>query len=227
MSEIKEHSETAEIQETTAHATPRWMGLAVAALAAVSVLSLGIGWSAANRAGNVEQSLIARASTQDQTTTLLSKRLSQAEDTNAQLKGELSVVTDRLKLTQGELSRARKQTKEFKAAYSQQLSDVENSVKTELATKASSDDVNSKVGAINGDIAGVRSDLDSAKQNLQMARGEFGTLIARNHEEIEQLRRSGQRDYYEFTIAKKGDKQKLGNSVTVELRGTNVKKSLY
>src|SRR5262249_15853445 len=140
---------------------------------------------------------------------------------------ELSVVTDRLKLTQGELSRARKQAKQFKEDYSKQISDVQESVKSELATKASAEDVNSKVGAINGDIAGARSDLDSTKQNLQMAKGELGTLIARNHEEVEQLRRMGQRDYFEFTISKKGDRQKLGNNVTVELRGTNTKRNQF
>jgi len=59
-----------------------------------------------------------------------------------------------------------------------------------------------------------------------MARSEFGTLIARNHEEIDQLRRMGQREYFEFTLSRKGDRQKVGN-ITVELRGTNVGKGLY
>jgi hypothetical protein len=38
---------------------------------------------------------------------VLGQRLAKAEDTNAQLEGELSVITDKMKLTQTELTRAR------------------------------------------------------------------------------------------------------------------------
>jgi hypothetical protein len=59
-----------------------------------------------------------------------------------------------------------------------------------------------------------------------MARGELGTLIARNQEEIEQLRRMGQRDYFEFTLEKKGSRERVG-SLMVELRGTNAKRNQF
>jgi len=153
---------------------------------------------------------------------VLGQRLAQAEENNAQVAGELNVVTDRLKLTQGELRSAKKYAKQIKEDDAKKLADVESSVNTQLATKASSDDVN-KLG---GDVNGVKTDLESTKQNLQMTKGEFGTLIAKNHDDIEQLRRLGQRDYYEFTIAKKGERQKVGD-LMVELRGTNQKKNIY
>jgi hypothetical protein len=57
-----------------------------------------------------------------------------------------------------------------------------------------------------------------------MARSEMGTLIARNHDEIDLLRRKGERDYVEFTIAGKNQPQKVAN-MTVELKGTNDKKN--
>ena len=85
----------------------------------------------------------------------------------------------------------------------------------QLATKASVDDVN-KLGT---DVTGVKTDLETTKSNLNMARGEFGTLIAKNHDEIEELRRLGERDYYEFTIAKKNEREKVGD-LMVELRRT-------
>jgi len=59
-----------------------------------------------------------------------------------------------------------------------------------------------------------------------MARSEMGTLIARNHDEIDQLRRLGERDYVEFTIAGKNKPQKVGN-LTVELKGINEKRSQF
>jgi hypothetical protein len=95
-------------------------------------------------------------------------------------------------------------------------------VKDELASKASADDVN-KLGT---DVTGVKGDLATTQQNLEMARGEMGTLIARNHDEIDQLRRLGERDYYEFTLTGKGQKDKVGE-LQVELRGTNTKKNLF
>ncbi len=198
--------------------TPRWLAIAVAVLAAVSLLALGIGWNASNHAKSAEQSLATEVKALTQNQDVLSKRLAQSENINTQLQSDLSLVTGRLKVTQGELVAARRQAKKAREEYNKQIAAVESS----LANKASSDDVR----ALSGDVSGVRSDLDSTKQNLQMARGELGTLIARNHEEIEQLRRMGQRDYFEFTINRKGGRQKVG-SLMVELRSTNTRRNQY
>jgi chromosome segregation ATPase len=219
-------SEERETVVTESNGSPRWIGVAVVILAIVSVLALGAAYSASNRASNIEQGLSAQLQPEvralHDSVEMLSKRLKQAEETNAQSQGELSVVTDRLKLTQGELARARKQGKLFQEQYSNNLEEMESSVRTELAAKASVDEMKN----LSGDVSGVRSDLESTKQNLQMAKGEMGTLIARNHEEIEQLRRFGQREYFEFTLTGKGFREKLG-SIVVELRGTNTKRNQF
>lgn len=203
-------------------AAPRWVGIVVVGLTVVSLVALGAGWSASNHAKALQQSLEAQAQQFKQNEDVLSQRLSKAEDTNAQLQGELSVVTDKMKLTQSEVSRAKQQTARIKEDDAKQLADLENSVNGQLATKASVDDVN-KLGT---DVTGVKSDLETTKNSLNMTRGEFGTLIARNHDEVEELRRLGDRDYYEFTINKKNTREKVGN-VLVELRGTNVKKNQF
>ena len=131
---------------SVAEGTPRWLGIAVVVLAAVSLLALGIGWSASNHAKSTEQSLGAEVKTLTQSQDVLSKRLAQSEGINAQLQGELNVVTDRLKLTQGELTSARRQAKHIRAEYNKQLAAVESS----LATKANADDVK----ALSGDVSG-------------------------------------------------------------------------
>ena len=209
----------------TTEGTPRWVGLAVAALGVISLVGLGIGWNASGRARTAEQNLATESQTIQalrQDIGVLNKRLAQAEETNAQVRGELSVVTDRMKLTQGELSRARKQAKQISNDYAKQLSTMEESVKNELAGKASAEEVR----VLGNDVSGIRSDLKGTQDTLQLARGELGTLIARNHEEIEQLRRLGQREYFEFTLSKKGERYKAGD-IMVELRGTNTKKNLF
>jgi hypothetical protein len=127
-----------------------------------------------------------------------------------------------MKLTQGELKKARAQASRIKEEDAKQLADLQNNMNGQLAAKAGVDDVN-KLGT---DVNGVKSDLESTKNSLNMTRGEFGTLIAKNHDEIDELRRLGERDYYEFTIDKKGQREKVGD-LMVELRGVNPKKNVY
>ena len=204
-----------------AEGAPRWVWLAVIVLAAVSVLGLGVGWNATNQAKRAEQALATQSGQNKlvgQDLQALNQRLTQAEELNTQLQNELVGVTDKMKMTQGEVTTARRQNSQIRDDYSKRL----NSVQSELATKASADDLKS----LGGDINGVKSALESTRSNLDMTRTEFGTLIARNHDEIDQLRRLGERDYFEFTLTGKGNRSKVGD-LMVELRGTNVKKNQF
>jgi hypothetical protein len=212
-------SEYQDTNPTMTAGTPRWVGLAVAVLGALSLLGLGVGWSAVNHANSVEQSTQAALKQQNDA---LTQRLAKADDQSQQLESDLKVVTDKLNVTQADLIAARKQNKMAAATYGKKLDELGTNVNAQLATKASSDDV-SKLG---GDMTGVKTDLDSTKNSIQMARSEMGTLIARNHDEIDQLRRMGQRDYYEFTVTRKAGAQKVG-VVQVELKDTNTKKNQF
>jgi hypothetical protein len=211
-----------EFQQPISHTTrgtPRWVGLAVVVLAGISLLGLGVSWNALNRANSAEQ---ANQVAMKQANDALSQRLAKTEEVNQQLESDVKVVTDKLKVTHADLVNARKQSKSAVGEVDKKITGLETSVKSELATKANAEDVNK----LNGDVSGVKNDLDSTKNNLQMARSEMGTLIARNHDEIDQLRRIGQRDYYEFSVTRKAGPQKIG-SIQVELRDTNTKKNQY
>jgi len=199
--------------------TPRRVGLAVVVLGALSLLGLGVGWSAVNHANSLEQSTQAALKKQNDA---IAERLSKADEENQQLESDLKVVTDKLNVTQADLIAARKQNKMAAVNYTKKLDELGTNVNAQLATKASSDDVN-KLG---GDVTGVKTDLDATKNSIQMARSEMVTLIARNHDEIDQLRRMGQRDYYEFTVTRKAGAQKVG-TVQVELKDTNTKKNQF
>ena len=206
-------------------ATPRWVGMIVVLVAVVSLIALGVGWTADNATKSTDKALAAQVQTDKQAQSVLEQRLQQAEETNAQVQGELSVITNRLKLTQGELANARVQAKHIKADSEKQFAAVqqqEQQLNTQLATKASADDLN-KLGT---DVNGVKTALDGTNQNLQMAKDQFGNLIARNHDQIEELRRMGERNIYEFTVSRKNVKQHVGD-LTVELRGTNTKKQMF
>ena len=211
MSEFQEFSHTAP-------GTPRWVGLAVGILVCLSLIGLAMGWSALNQAKSLEQTAMASKQASD----ALSQRLAKEDEINQQLQSDLRVIADKLNVTQGELVTARKQNKTATHAVDQKVDSLATSMKAELATKASSDDVTK----LSGDVSGVKGDLDATKNSIQMARSEMGTLIARNHDEIDQLRRIGQRDYFEFTVQRKGGATKVGG-IQLVLKDTNPKKNQY
>jgi small-conductance mechanosensitive channel len=199
--------------------TPRWVGLAVAVLGGISLLGLGVGWSALNQAKGIEQTTQASLK---QSNDALAQRLAKEDEINQQLQSDVKVVTDKLNVTHADLVAARKQNKNATVAVDQKVTNLATSVKAELATKASTEDISK----LNGDVTGVKGDLDATKNSIQMARSEMGTLIARNHDEIDQLRRMGQRDYFEFTVQRKGGATKVG-TIQIELKDTNTKKNRY
>ena len=209
------------IQQSSA-AVPRWVGLAVAALGGISVIGLGVGVTALNQAKSSEQTIQASLKQQNED---LSQRLTKEDEQNQQLQSDLKVVTDKLNVTQEDLQKARQQSKASVAAYNKKLSGLESNVNTQLATKASSEDVN-KLG---GDVTGVKNDLEDTKSKLDRATGDMGVmsgLIARNHDDLEELKRKGDRNYYEFTLSKSKTPQHVG-PVAIALSKTDQKKSKY
>ena len=206
--------------------TPTWQLPAIVVLGLIAVGGLWFGWNASSKLDATQQSVAAQLKTTEQAVqqdvSSLKDRLAQDEKANTGLQGDLNVVTKKLKITQGQLKTARAESAKLNDETTQKLTALDSSVKGELATKASSDDLKN----VDTKVGGVRTDLDTTREDLKMARSEMGTLIARNHDEIDQLRRMGERDYVEFTIAGKNRPQKIGN-VTVELKGINQKRNQY
>jgi chromosome segregation ATPase len=191
-------------------------------LGATSLLGIGVGVTALNQSKSTEQSI--QASMKQQNDALL-QRLGKADDQNQQLQSDLKVVTDKLNVTQDELDKARKQSKAAVVAYDKKLNGLQSNVNTQLATKASTDDVTK----LNGDVTGVKNDLDETKGKLDRATGDMGVmsgLIARNHDDLEELKRRGDRNYYEFTIAKAKTPEHVG-PVAIALNKADSKKSKY
>jgi uncharacterized protein (DUF2141 family) len=203
-----------------------WQLPAIIVLGLVAVGGLAFGWNANSKLDATQQAVATQVSTLkqgvEQDMSSLKDRVVQDEKANADLQGDLKVVTDKLKITQGQLKKARSEAAKAVEETTTKLSALDTSVHTELAAKAGSDDLKN----VDTKVGGVRTDLDSTREDLKMARSEMGTLIARNHDEIDQLRRLGEREYVEFTIAGKNKPQKVGN-LTVELKGVNEKRGQY
>jgi chromosome segregation ATPase len=208
------------------HSAPVWQLPAIVVLGLVAVGGLWFGWNASAKLDGTQQAVAAQLKTEQQSVqqdmSSLKDRLAQDEKANTDLKGDLKVVTDKLKITQGQLRKAREESTKLNDATVEKIAALDNSVKGELATKATTDDVK----VVDTKVVGVKTDLDKTRQDLDLARSEMGTLIARNHDEIDYLRRQGERDYVEFSIAGKNKPQKIGN-VTVELKGVNEKRNQF
>ncbi len=158
----------------------------------------------------------------------LTSRLSAIENANAQqfdaLKDELDSAAKRLGATGGELKRSR--------AIVAQLQDEQHQAAQQLQAELEKKADQQQVGALNQDVSNQRTDIDNTKKaidsvrsDLGMARSEMGTLIARNHDDVEALRKMGDRDYFEFTANRKAMARVAGVGLT--LTKTNVKQHRF
>jgi galactitol-specific phosphotransferase system IIB component len=221
---------TEEIDRSEGHrSAPVWVTAALAVLGVVALVGLVMAHNASSQGQEIQQALETKvkALQQDMGTqvTQLQQHLTQADAANSGLQSDLGVVTKKLRLTQSDLKKARTEAAEIKTETEQtgqKLAEMDGQVHTELATKASTD----QVKTVDGKVDGVRTDLSGTQNDLKMARSELGTLIAKNHEDVEQLRRLGERDYVEFTINAKNKPTKVGTFM-VELKGTNTTKKRY
>ena len=83
-------------------------------LGLIALGGLGFGWNASSKLDSTQQSvanqLKAEQQSVQQDVSALRDRLAQDEKANADLQGDLKVVTDKLKLTQGQLKKAREES---------------------------------------------------------------------------------------------------------------------
>jgi hypothetical protein len=204
--------------------SPRWVVPAMILLGVLALVGMWIGWRGLTYAQDSRTSFSSdiRAMHQSYDSVLdsVQQRLTQSEKTNTDLQDDFRVVASRLRITQSQLKKAREDAQQIRDDDAIQLAAMDAKVKDQLDTKASTEDVK----AVSGEVSGVRTDLNTTKNDLQMARSEMGTLIAKNHDDVETLRRLGEREYVEFTIAGKNAQQKVGD-VGIELRGTDPKKN--
>jgi len=158
----------------------------------------------------------------------LSRRLDAMQQSNMQelgaLKEELDSTAKRMGSTGQELAKARAMVARLRTAQEQDV----DALKGELAQKADQQ----QLGALTQDVTATRTDLegtkkvlDTTRSDLGMTRTEYGTLIARNHDEIEQLRKLGDRDYFEFKLSRNQLQHVAG--VGLNLKKTNPKRHRF
>jgi hypothetical protein len=155
------------------------------------------------------------------------------EKTNARimdLKGQLDVTSQKLGLTQDELARARslsaslkRQQQESDQKLREQIGAVEQDTSTKFGQVAT------ELSGTKSDVAATKADLESTKGKLQSTIGDLGVqsgLIARNHDEVEELKRLGERDIFEFDLDKTKEAKHIG-PIQILLRKVDTKHFRY
>jgi DNA repair exonuclease SbcCD ATPase subunit len=203
--------------------TPRWIPV----LFAVLFVALGV---IAYAGHSIQTRLEQELSKADEQNKILTAQLEQVNARLADIKGQVEVTSQKVGMTQSELAEARSRAESIRKQ--QAASDQKLSAAISEAQKESE----AKIGAVATDVTGAKkdiettkTDLEATKSKLDRATGDMGVmsgLIARNHDDLEDLKRKGDRNYYEFTLQKSKTPQRVG-PVQMALNKTDQKKSQY
>lgn len=166
----------------------------------------------------------------------MEERQAASEQVQQKMRGDVSTATtsaqalaQRIGMTQKELlARTRELQRQEKLA-EQRLAEQQKAA-------------NERIGAVSGDVAGIKTDVGGMKTDLSTARGDIDAtkakldrtigdlgiqsgLIAHTSEELEILKHRGDRNYYEFTLTKK--KRTPVSTVSLELKKADSKRGKY
>jgi chromosome segregation ATPase len=151
----------------------------------------------------------ARAQARDQARTLSSQAKSEAQAHADQLARQI----------QAEEAKVQQQV-------SSEISDVKSAANTANAKIA---DVSTDVGGVKTQVSATQAELQKTIADLHSTRGDLGVqsgLIATNAQELQALKRLGERTYTEFKLGKTKVPQRVGD-ITLKLKSVDPKKNRY
>jgi chromosome segregation ATPase len=220
--------------------------LLLVAFAVCLILIGGVGYSAYSTRNNLEQ----RIATLEQE---LNDQINQVKTNATDIASDVEVVTKRLGVTTQELDNSRKFAERLRADQERAQAQIASAA-SELATKANATDVtearqeastklaevqqsaDSKIGNVSGEVTKVAANLDATRADLAASRREISDVrttltqqIARNSTELSDLRKKGERDFFEFDIKKpkKNTEMARVGDILLQLRKTDTKRAKY
>jgi len=171
-------------------------------------------------------------------------------DLASDIASDIEVVTNRLGVTTQELDASRKFAERLRVEQQQ----AREQLASELATKAATAEVaavrqeattklaevqqtaDAKIGNVSGEVKTValnlettRADLAASRRDIVDVRTTLSQQIARNAGELSDLRRKGERDFFEFDVTKpkKNTEMARVGDIQLQLRKTDTKRARY
>jgi len=226
-------------------APPQNMNMYKGGIALGLVLFLGLGYNAYSTRSSLEARIDGLEKDLADQTEQMTAVKKHAND----MSSDIGVMTKRLGVTAQELDASRKFAEKLKSDQDR----AKEQLASELATKASSSDVaaarqeasskvaevqqvaETKIGTVSSDVKKVGDKLDATAKDLADSRRDITDVkttlsaqIARNANELSDLRKKGERDYVEFTLVKpkKNELTRVAD-IQLQLRRTDQKKAKY
>jgi len=203
--------------------TPRWIILVLVILVA------GIGYLIYAQSAS-RKTLEAAVASANQRADLLAGKIEQADSRIADLKGQMDVTSQKLGLTEAELARAR----DIAQTVKKQQAVSEKELAAKIGEVQQQNDA--KINAVSADLSGTKTDVEATKKDLEATKsklertigdaGVMSGLIARNKEEVDELKRRGERNIFDFDISKSKQPQHVG-PILIVLKKVDPKKSKY
>jgi flagellar basal body-associated protein FliL len=200
-------------------------GLLIALLGIAVVAALaGLVWSyfLASRLTNAEAQ-VASAQAQNQ------KLAAALDETNARLRVTSETLGHSLGLTQQQLDQRARDLLRRQQVEAQHFESEHTSEQQQIgAVSTDVTGVKTDVGGVKTDLNSTRTQLAAAVAQLQSMKGDLGIqsgLIATNAKELDLLKHMGDRNYYEFTLAK--HHKRAVATVALELKKADTKHSRF
>ena len=203
--------------------TPRWIFVVFVAAFAVMAYLLYAG----NAAKTKLETDLAQANSKE---AILGAQIEQTNSRLAEMKGQMDMTAQKLGFTQAELAQARSLAQNIRE------SQKESDEKLTAQIGQVKQDTDAKIGQVSTDLTGAKGDITATKQDLEATKskltstvGDLGVqsgLIARNQEELDQLKRQGERNIFELHLTKSKTPSHVG-PIQVTLTKTDPKKFKY
>ena len=172
------------------------------------------------------------------------KRITAMEQQQQALETAQAELNNRIHATSSEFRQAlSSEVGMTKAEIAQRAAELEKAQKASAAKlSAAQTQQGQQIAAVNTEVSGVKSEVGTAKTDIQKtqsdlaatnaklehAMGDLGVqsgLIAHNASELEILKRKGERNYYDFTLAKNA--RTPVSTISLQLKKVDPKKSKF
>jgi len=147
--------------------------------------------------------------------------------TDAKLKASTETLASKVGMTEKELAARTAELQRQQRASESRLVEQQKQQMGEVSGQVAG--VKSDVGAVKTDVAATKQELEATKAKLERTIGDLGQqsgLIAKTREDLDFLKRRGEKNYYEFTL-QKGGRPTPVSTISLQLKKADPKKSKF